>query len=83
LINLKRHQYLQILSIAVVVLLAGCTGATDADNDGLNKSIETKHGLDDTLADTDGDRLIEITSKPGTECYRNWSIDAWKSAIGG
>jgi len=56
-INLKRQQYLLILCVAVIVLLVGCSGPTDADGDGLNKSIEKQHDIDDTLVDSDGDGL--------------------------
>lgn len=54
---MKRQHYLLTLCVAAIVLLAGCSGPTDADGDGLNKSIEKKHGIDDTLVDSDGDGL--------------------------
>lgn len=46
-----------LLAVSALIVLAGCNGAVDQDGDGLNRSIEQKHGLDDTLIDTDGDGL--------------------------
>lgn len=57
LIALLRRQTLVILCVAALVLLSGCSGTTDIDGDGLNKNVETKHGLDDTAVDSDGDGL--------------------------
>lgn len=43
--------------VVVLLIIPSFTGTTDADNDGLNRSIEREHGLDDTSVDTDGDGL--------------------------
>ena len=41
----------------VLVALAGCSQPVDSDGDGLNRTVEKEHGLDDQLADTDSDGL--------------------------
>lgn len=69
LINLLRRRKLVILCIVAVVLLVGCSESNDVDGDGLNESVESKYGLDDTSVDSDGDGLNileNLTTQPST-----------------
>lgn len=52
-----RREVILALCVALLVALAGCGGEVDRDGDGLNKTVEERHGLSDRSADTDGDGL--------------------------
>lgn len=54
---MSRRTFLAALCLVALLTLAGCSAEVDLDNDGLNRTFENQHGLNDFSADSDGDGL--------------------------